>query len=204
MKVANVVSNTVFWIDNVFGAPPIYQDGTDQDAYVVSKITVPEFKLTDIYFDFGNSSPLVSISAVATDAWLAQVAANQYSGKLSLTENDINASIINDHDNNQLLVKDAAPLGIVHRPTNSKAHRLDESFVPISLAKLYSKYRQSNPTGLEAKSPFKIVFPTKVYSLLRKDSSMLTRLLLRTHGTQVQISQTLHQCRIPSSGWVST
>lgn len=162
LQVANVASNTTFWINNVFDAPALFQDGTDQPSYVVAKVAVPEFRVTEIKFDFGNGSSLVPFASVATDAWLADYSENAYNGKLSLTNSEVNASILNDYENSQILVKNAPPLGIIHRPS-SGPHRVDFE-IAVSLSKLYKAYRAANPTGLAAMDNFKIVFPTKIYS----------------------------------------
>jgi hypothetical protein len=161
LKVTNVASNTVFSMNNSFGALPGFRDISDETASVVSKVLVPEFKITEIKFDFGNNSNPVQFLSVATDAWIAEYNENQYNGKLSLTESEVNSSILNDHENNQILVKNAPALGIVHRPT-SGAHRLDLELA-ISLSKLYKAYRAANPAGLAAMENFKIVFPAKIY-----------------------------------------
>ena len=161
LQVANVVSNTQFWINNIFvplSTPP--QSTADDPTAVVAKIDVPEFRITEMYLDFGNSSALVPLTEVMTDAWLARQASNGYNAKLSLTESEINASIYNDYANNKILAKNTPPLGVIHRPT-SGAHRVDME-LEISLAKLYKSYRLNNPVGLANKENFKIVFPTKI------------------------------------------
>jgi hypothetical protein len=161
LKVTNVASNTVFSMNNSFGALPGFQDISDEATSVVSKVLVPEFKITEIKFDFGNNSNPVQFLSVATDAWIAEYNKNQYNGKLSLTESEVNSSILNDPANNRILVKNAPALGVGHRPTTG-AHRLDFE-IAISLSKLYKAYRGANPAGLAAMENFKIVFPAKVY-----------------------------------------
>lgn len=167
LQVANVASNTVFWVTNVFADSGTTVTASTPSA-VVAKIDVPEFRITEMYLDFGNSSTLVPLTDVMTDGWLARHTANPYNGKLSLTESEINASIYNDYENNQILVKNAPPLGIIHRPT-SGAHRVDLE-LEISLAKLYKSYRLKNPVGLANKDNFKIVFPAKIHVLPSGDT----------------------------------
>ncbi len=163
LQVSNVVSNTQFWINNVFAAPAIPQDTSDDPAAVVAKIDVPEFRISDMYLDFGNSSSLVPLLDVMTDSWKASYEANIYNGRLSLTENEINSSIFNDYENNKIVARNTPPLGVIHRPT-SGAHRIDME-LQLSLSKIYKAYRQKNPTGLGNKSSFNIVFPAKLRSL---------------------------------------
>lgn len=161
LKVSNVVSNTVFQISNVFGFTP-----TPLEAVVesnrVAKIKVPEFRISEIDVDFGNGSTYVELLDIMTDGWKAKYALNNYNGKLSLSEAEINSSIVNDYTNNQILAVSTPPLGIIHRPA-SGSHRVDLE-LEISLSKLYTAYRQKNPTGLANKDAFKLVFPAKLHT----------------------------------------
>jgi hypothetical protein len=164
MRVSNVVSNTVFHVNNVFkaGTSPVVT--SDRPSVVVAKVDVPEFRISQVKVDFGNSSTPILLTEIMTDGWLAKYALNPYNGKLSLSESELNSSIRNDFENNQILAVNTPALGIIHRPTSSDAHRVDLE-LEISLSKLYNAYRQKNPTGLVNKNAFKMIFPAKLYIL---------------------------------------
>ena len=162
LKVSNVVSNTVFQISNVFGFTPLpLEDIFEKNR--VAKVIIPEFRISEIDVDFGNGSTYVELLDIMTDGWKAKYALNNYNGKLSLSEAEINSSIYNDYPNNQILAVNTPPLGIIHRPAASDSHRVDLE-LEISLSKLYTAYRQKNPTGLANKDAFKIVFPAKLHT----------------------------------------
>lgn len=158
--VSNVISNTVFHVDNDFDASTLPQDTSTEPNIIVAKVNVPEFRVSEIEVDFGNGSDYVQLTSLMTDGWIAKTALNNYNGRLSLTEAELNSSIENDYTNNRILAVNTPPLGIIHRPA-SGAHRVDLE-LEISLSKLYKAYRQKNPTGLANKSAFKIVFPAKL------------------------------------------
>jgi hypothetical protein len=163
LQVSNVTSNTVFHVNNVFDASTLPQDTSTEPDVIVAKVDVPEFRISEIDVDFGNGSAYVELLDIMTDGWKAKYALNNYNGKLSLSEAEINSSIYNDYTNNQILAVNTPPLGIIHRPA-SGSHRVDLE-LEISLSKLYTAYRQKNPTGLANKDAFKIVFPAKLHIL---------------------------------------
>ncbi len=161
VQVASVVSNTVFTIANTFNRP-----NGDTGSYIglnpefrVAKLNIPEFNAKSIYLDFGNSSSPVYLDDVATPEWSLLSDAYKY---FSLTNTELNASIVNDYENAQILCSKLPALGSVDRaavvPTRFNAE------ITISLAKLYAKYKEANPTGLSNGSNFKIVFPGKITS----------------------------------------
>jgi hypothetical protein len=169
LKVSNVISNTVFHVNNVFGATDTPAVTLGEAEVIVAKVNVPEFRVSEIEVDFGNGSDYVQLTSLMTDGWIAKTALNIYNGRLSLTEAELNSSIYNDYTNNRILAVNTPPLGIIHRPTTG-AHRVDLE-LEISLSKLYKAYRQKNPTGLANKSAFKIVFPAKL-NIFPSDTSV--------------------------------
>ncbi len=163
VQVSSVVSNTVFRILNTFnrasGETQNYIGTSDREQVRVAKLDIPEFNAKTIYLDFGNSSSPVYIDDVATPEWALLSDTYKY---FSLTNSELNAAIVNDYEDEQILCSKLPALGSVDRaatiPTRFNAE------ITISLAKLYAKYRQANPTGLSNQSNFKIVFPAKVTS----------------------------------------
>jgi len=163
VQVSSVVSNTVFRILNTFnrasGETQNYIGTSDREQVRVAKLDIPEFNAKAIYLDFGNSSSPVYIDDVATPEWALLSDTYKY---FSLTNSELNAAIVNDYEDEQILCSKLPALGSVDRaatiPTRFNAE------ITISLAKLYDKYRQANPTGLANQSNFKIVFPAKVTS----------------------------------------
>jgi hypothetical protein len=163
VQVSSVVSNTVFRILNTFnrasGETQNYIGTSDREQVRVAKLDIPEFNAKTIYLDFGNSSSPVYIDDVATPEWALLSDTYKY---FSLTNFELNAAIVNDYEDEQILCSKLPALGSVDRaatiPTRFNAE------ITISLAKLYAKYRQANPTGLANQSNFKIVFPAKVTS----------------------------------------
>ena len=163
IQVSSVVSNTVFRIVNTFnrvsGDSGNFIGTTDRDQTRVAKLNIPEFNAKSIYLDFGNSSAPVLIDDVATPEWALLSDPYKY---LSLTNTELNTSIVNNYQAERIDCLNLPPLGSVDRASSIPTRFNAE--ITISLAKLYSKYKQANPTGLTNKSNFKIVFPAKVTS----------------------------------------
>ena len=163
VQVSSVVSNTVFRILNTFNRTNLETQsyiGTATYAQIrVAKLNIPEFNAKSIYLDFGNSSAPVLIDDVATPEWALLSDTYKY---FSVTNSELNASIVNNYAANRIDCSKLPAFGPVDR-TATIPTRLN-SEITISLAKLYAKYKESNPAGLTNKSNFKIVFPAKVTS----------------------------------------
>jgi hypothetical protein len=163
VQVSSVVSNTVFRITNTFnrasGETQNYIGTADRDQVRVAKLNIPEFNAKTISLNFGNSSALVPIDDVATPEWALLSDTYKY---LSLTNTELNASIVNDYQDARIECSKLPSLGSVDRASSIPTRFNAE--ITISLAKLYAKYKEANPTGLANGSNFKIVFPGKITS----------------------------------------
>jgi hypothetical protein len=163
VQVSSVVSNTVFRILNTFNRANLetqnYIGTADREQVRVAKLNIPEFNAKDIYLDFGNSSAEVPLDDVATPEWALLSDTYKY---FSVTNSELNTSIVNDYGDNRIECSKLPALGPVDRASTIPT-RLNVE-ITISLAKLYAKYKEANPTGLTNKSNFKIVFPAKVTS----------------------------------------
>jgi hypothetical protein len=163
VQVSSVVSNTVFRILNTFNRPTAdtgnYIGTEDREQVRVAKLNIPEFNAKDIYLDFGNSSSPVPLDDVATPEWALLSDTYKY---FSVTNSELNASIVNDYGDNRIECSKLPALGPVDRASTIPTRLNSE--ITISLAKLYAKYKEANPTGLANGTNFKIVFPGKVTS----------------------------------------
>jgi hypothetical protein len=101
----------------------------------------------------------VLLDDVATPEWALLSDTYKY---FSVTNSELNASIVNNYEANRIDCSKLPALGPVDRASTIPTRLNSE--ITISLAKLYAKYKEANPTGLANGTNFKIVFPGKVTS----------------------------------------
>lgn len=159
-RIVKVVSTTAdTFTVNVFGRA--VGDTLSNSGQVLYKINIPEFDLTDIKLKFPNGQT-VSMMDIVDDSTKATWATSANTKKFTYSPDEIDGRLTLD---GETAVLDATlpNMSVIQTGTMKNGKSLEYYRVPysikISTAKIYQKYKDTDPTGLAAKSAFKILFP---------------------------------------------